>query len=545
MVEADVASDIPGEGNGIVKENKKMEEDVKEVVEDVTENEKQVKDVGEEDVKVVVEDVVEKEKQVKDEGGNMEEENETETNKAEENKEEVDEKIEAEAGKKDKKSKKRRRTEVKEEKEGEKKKEQHVKKAKEPVTPVVPLNRPVRERKSVERLVASIEKEPSKELLIRKGRGTALKDIPNVAYKLSRKRTDETFKLLHVILFGRRGKAFNIKNNLSQFSGFVWHENEEKQRLKVKEKFDKYVKEKLLEFCDVLDIHVTRATSRKEDIVTKLLDFLEAPCATTDILLAEKELLSKGTKRKKAIQKTVPKKRRKVADDTPITEKNVPETEESEDKDGEENTNGIPGGSEDVAEKSDPEEKEGESEEETVKQKQDLKETPLKEPSKKTKSKKIATPKKATPIVSPEKSSLKSTVKRHKDADGVDKKKDGETSKTAKKKSTTPETTTKKDRKEKTGKKVTKEKSKLKEKSGPTEVQIRDVVCNILKEVDFNTATFTDILKKLAGHFGVDLTPKKADIKLIIQEELTKHAGEEEDEDDEEDPDSAAEEADA
>ncbi|KAF6167521.1 hypothetical protein GIB67_031722 [Kingdonia uniflora] len=85
-----------------------------------------------------------------------------------------------------------------------------------------------------------------------------------VAYKLSRKkaRIDETFKMLHLILFGRRGKAFQIKNNLLQFSGFVWHENE-------------------------------------EDIVFKLLDFLAVPCATTDVLLAEKEQPGKSGKRKR------------------------------------------------------------------------------------------------------------------------------------------------------------------------------------------------------------------------------------------------------
>lgn len=31
-----------------------------------------------------------------------------------------------------------------------------------------------------------------------------------VAFKLSRKRTDDTFKLLHTILFGRRGKVIHI-----------------------------------------------------------------------------------------------------------------------------------------------------------------------------------------------------------------------------------------------------------------------------------------------------------------------------------------------
>ncbi|KAF5194920.1 hypothetical protein FRX31_015493, partial [Thalictrum thalictroides] len=51
----------------------------------------------------------------------------------------------------------------------------------EPTSPTgFSSNRPVRERKSVERLVATVEKEPTREFLVGKGRGTALKDIPNV-----------------------------------------------------------------------------------------------------------------------------------------------------------------------------------------------------------------------------------------------------------------------------------------------------------------------------------------------------------------------------
>lgn len=74
-------------------------------------------------------------------------------------------------------------------------------------------------------------------------------------------------------------------------------------------------------------------------------------------------------------------------------------------------------------------------------------------------------------------------------------------------------------------------------------------------------ATFTDILKELgkpflflviftstiflafafmfflpisAGHYGIDLTPRKAAIKLMIQEELTKLAEQEEDDENDE-----------
>lgn len=38
---------------------------------------------------------------------------------------------------------------------------------------------------------------------------------------------------------------------------------QEKQKIKVKEKFDKCNKEKLLEFCDVLDIQISKNTRRK------------------------------------------------------------------------------------------------------------------------------------------------------------------------------------------------------------------------------------------------------------------------------------------
>jgi len=59
--------------------------------------------------------------------------------------------------------------------------------------------------------------------------------------------------------------------------------------------------------------------------------------------------------------------------------------------------------------------------------------------------------------------------------------------------------------------------------------------------VDFNTATFSDILKRLDDEFKTDLASKRASIKLMIQDELTKVAeeadeeeGEEEDENEEE-----------
>ncbi|KAI7734413.1 hypothetical protein M8C21_004062, partial [Ambrosia artemisiifolia] len=185
-----------------------------------------------------------------------------------------------------------------EEKGKKKKATEEKKKNDEPKTPVGPtMDRPVRERKSVERLVAIIEQDSGKEFHVEKGRGTALKDIPNVAYKLSKKKVaDDTLKQLHTVLFVRRGKALEIKSNILRFSGFVWHENEEKQKTKVHEKLDKFNKEKLFDFCDLLDVQITRTTAKKEDVIAKLIDFLLVPHATTSS--------SKGNKRKRVNKKS-------------------------------------------------------------------------------------------------------------------------------------------------------------------------------------------------------------------------------------------------
>ncbi|KAG9143217.1 hypothetical protein Leryth_010143, partial [Lithospermum erythrorhizon] len=93
-------------------------------------------------------------------------------------------------------------------------------------------------------------------------------------------------------------QAGKYKTNIARFSGVAWNDNEEKQKVKLKEKFDKCVRGKLLEFCNILDIPGVKTTSKKEDIVTKLIEFLEAPHATRDQLIAEK-----GKKRKRVGKK--------------------------------------------------------------------------------------------------------------------------------------------------------------------------------------------------------------------------------------------------
>ncbi|XP_074303473.1 lysine-specific demethylase JMJ27-like isoform X2 [Silene latifolia] len=393
-----------------------------------------------------------------------------------------------------------------------------VEKEPEPRTPT--FDRPVLEGKSVERLVGTIEKDASKEYHIEKGQGTPLKEIPNVAYKLSRKKNYEIFKMLHMILYGRRGKARQVKHNISRFSGFVWHGNEEKQRLKVKEKFDKLVKEKLMEICDVLDIPITTATSRKEDIVTKLLDFLVAPHATTEnVVLADQD---QGRKRKRpssAIEAASPpsssKESAKGDDITPNVFSRKKKNEETKKEK-----------SSTASKKSSTKEKSGPK---TVKAKEKPKEDKSK-PSDNELRQAICDilkevdfntatftdilmqlAKQFSTDLAPKKSAIKIMIQDElaKLADEAD---DGDDDEEEDEEDA-----------EKSGPKAVKAKEKPKEdKSKPSDDELRQAICDILKEVDFNTATFTDILKQLAKQFSTDLAPKKSAIKIMIQDELKK-----------------------
>ncbi|KAH8494133.1 hypothetical protein H0E87_020769 [Populus deltoides] len=430
------------------------------------------------------------------------------------------------------------------------------KKEPEPRTPT--FDRPQRERKSVERLVATVDKDAVKEFQIEKGRGIPLKDIPNeqwvmemipenvfstVAFKLSRRKADDTFKLLHTILFGRRGKALQIKSDISRFSGFVWHQNEGKEKSKVKEKFEKCNKEKLLEFCDVLDIPITKVTAKKEDVVTKLLDFLVVPHATTSDLLAEieKEKVSKKRKRvaKSSTSGSTPSKRsakftycvpvgskdmlggrerrregatsrRKAADNskrrdeksTSDTEDESEEEKAEEDEEEEEqeqenveeqNENGALEKSDaEISEHSESEEKNEsveESEENSGKCKKEVGYIiEKKAPYGKAKTR-ISVSHKSSPSVkrTPKKSSSKHILS-DEDSDASPK--------------VSPMKKTEKVNKLEKGK----EKAKVKEnKLMPSDDELRDAICEILKEVDFDTATFTDILKLLGMYFLLSL----------------------------------------
>ncbi|GJW26249.1 DEK protein isoform X1 [Tanacetum coccineum] len=69
-----------------------------------------------------------------------------------------------------------------------------------------------------------------------------------------------------------------LKKNIGLFSGFVSDDDEqEKQKAKLKEKLDKCTKEKLFDFCDVLNLQIHKSQLKKEEVTVKLIDFLQSP----------------------------------------------------------------------------------------------------------------------------------------------------------------------------------------------------------------------------------------------------------------------------
>ncbi|XP_078436708.1 DEK domain-containing chromatin-associated protein 2-like isoform X2 [Wolffia australiana] len=378
------------------------------------------------------------------------------------------------------------------------------------------VERPVRERKTVERLVETVEKWSSKDFLIVKGTGTPLKDIPNVARKLSRRKPDD-IKLVHTLLFGRKGKAVDHKSHILQFSGFAWHENEEKEKAKLKEKLEKHVKDKLLDLCDLFDLPDAKPSSRKEDLVEQLADFLAAPHPKLNAKDPEKVLSSNSAKRKRSVRSSLGKhssdsgklsgKKRTKVEGSSKTERRTTETDEDDDHDDKEIATHSDSGHEDGLD-GDSEEEEGYKRKRRV--------DASKKTSRKSSSSQSAKEKKATtPVKSPSKSTSKRSTKAEAEERVFSRKKNHETTKAGSKENKS------------SGKKSGQGKA---QDSSPTEKELKEKICAILKEVDFNTATFTDILKKLSEHYKKDLTARKALIKLLIQDELTRLADESEDE---------------
>lgn len=346
-------------------------------------------------------------------------------------------------------------------------------------------DRPARERKSIERFIVSPDKEV-KEFKIPKGAGTALKDIPNIVFKLSKRRGgDEVVQALHKVLFGRTSKQF-AKANILQFSGYVWSGNEEREKAKIKERLERCVKESLFQISDILDLTLSKSL-KKEDGVLKVFEFLESPYKTSDeeTVKAKKSKKVKKTPVKGLKKKASGKSPRKSPKGAKKTSRSKKQTTDEEDE------SDAPDFEDDVEEE--PEEK---SDDDYAKESSS---------SKKRKRKSI------------EKESV------HESGDEEEtlheKKKPIKEAKKGKKK---PIQEVKKEKEPK---------AKAEKVKEPSDEDLQEAICELLQNADFSKVTFTDVMKQLGQKFNADLTHRKAHLKALIHEEIQRLVGEGENED--------------
>lgn len=176
-----------------------------------------------------------------------------------------------------------------------------------------------RERKKVDFFAPETSK-AVEEVVIKKGKGQELGEIPNVDYHLSKvKGADEILEDLHTILFRRKGKASARKKNIKKFSGFVYPEgSEDAEKAKDLQRISNLKIEKIHQLMDVLD--VPRGKGDKESKVNILWEYLEEPKVLSHVDKAKKAAKKKGKRTKKVALKDgkASKKRKKedAAEDT-------------------------------------------------------------------------------------------------------------------------------------------------------------------------------------------------------------------------------------
>lgn len=207
--------------------------------------------------------------------------------------------------------------------------------AKSPKTKPASSRTSGRERKVVERFVVTPQP-VSHDLEIKQGSGKYLRDIPNIAFNLSKiSGKDDFMGALHKVLYRRPGKGTTRKRDILSFSGFVYEDPEEGKEKDV-ERVLKLKNDEIHRIMDTLDI--PRGSGGKEDKAEKVIEFLQSPDVMRETNLAEKEDAKKAAAKRKR-EKLVAKKAKKAkpaAKGKKATKKVVEESEEEEEEEQEE-----------------------------------------------------------------------------------------------------------------------------------------------------------------------------------------------------------------
>jgi hypothetical protein len=130
-----------------------------------------------------------------------------------------------------------------------------------------------RSGKEVNRFTEEVSHKEAKEIVIRKGKGTALENIPNVASKLkSLPKSHSVIDSIYSIVYGRMMKSAPAKKQLGKFSGVVYDDDKGRQHLE-----SKLFSFKTKPLRDVLAFFGQNPEGDKDDLVKRLANFLERP----------------------------------------------------------------------------------------------------------------------------------------------------------------------------------------------------------------------------------------------------------------------------
>lgn len=335
------------------------------------------------------------------------------------------------------------------------------------------------------------------------GKGEALGTMERTNYELGRSTAIE-LKPLHKLLFGRDGRAPEIKKNIRKFNGFAFEKDSKEYEAK-KFNVERFTNDGLKRLCEIFDLE---KKGKRNDLQEKVMDFLMSPKSSGRPAPQPKAKKSEQKKRKRSSNKDAPKSKKSAK---------TSETVES----------GEEGDEDDDDDEEDSEEEQQQEEE-------------IKTPPKKKK-KTEATPKKTemTPKKkesSPKKGKEAKTVKEKSKEKGKSKekskaKKTDEKSKTPKKKEpvTVKITPLKKPSSKKTPKKgkpaPAEEDSSDEEplakktrKEPPTNSDLENIVKDLLDGADLEKVTMKSVCKQVYDMFpDHDLTSRKDFIKETVR----------------------------
>lgn len=180
-----------------------------------------------------------------------------------------------------------------------------------------------REKKKVERLTLQVTPSAKETFSVPEGRGTRLGEIERIQYFMSKTKAED-LKTLHKILYNRPGSVPTLKRNIRLFTGFSFEIGSD-QHKKKEEVLKKNPITVLKVICTVLDLE---RKGTKDEIVSKILNFLMKPKASGKSLPKPKKRRQKGGKKESSGSK---KKKSKPLEEI-LTDESSSEEEKKDEK---------------------------------------------------------------------------------------------------------------------------------------------------------------------------------------------------------------------